>query len=80
MVVFSIYGKIEIVKYKSFYNLELGFQVRYFYGKSITFESRLSPHCTPDAKTYLAEPEDLIIICGEEDIRVGNLIFGTFLL
>ena len=43
--------------------------------KIITF--RASPYCPPDAKSYLAEPEDLVIICGEQNIQVESHFYSA---
>jgi len=37
---------------------------------------RKSPHCTADAKSYLAKPEDLVIICGEESTQTESFFFS----
>ena len=37
---------------------------------------RKSPHCSADAKSYLAKPEDLVIICGEESTQTESFFFS----
>ncbi len=38
---------------------------------------RASHHCTADAKSYLAKPEDLVIICGEESSQSESFFFSS---
>ena len=37
---------------------------------------RKSPYCTPDARTYEAEIDDLNIVCGEFSVETENIFLS----